>query len=279
MNQRIRGLVLALLAAGMTMVTSCGSMGSASTTKSCGVYTTVAPGDDLLDLPAASYQQYHTFGYGMTPAAVVVGYGVDDGFNNRPQPFTLQVVETATGTVIATRGGEDFWGKASVIDLPVRKSGSYQVKLIINRSVYDTWDFTIAGDAPTDSTNNAAKPPAYAKGQFGISLAAAQEADVFTEYDGAMMTKLNNTAEKEFNEAKESIFAQLPPGKVLLQFDLDQDGQIHDPKILSNTLDDDVGQFFLRVLQDSAPYQPWPAAARSAMGSNLRTMQATLYLD
>ena len=279
MNQRIRECVLVLLAVGMMVLTGCGSMNNPSMAKSCGVYTTVFPEGESLDLPGASYQEYHTFGYGVTPAAVVLGYGFYDGYNNRPQAFTLQVVEAATGTVVATSGGDDFWGKAAVIELPVRKSGSYRVKLIINNSVYDTWDFAIAGDAPADGTNSTAKPSAYAKGQFGISLTAAQSPDVFGEYDGAMMDKLNRSAEKDFNDAKQSIFAQLPPGKVLVQFELDQDGQVHDVKILSNTLDDDVGQFFLRVLQDSAPYKPWPAAARTAMGSNPRMMQATLYLD
>lgn len=261
------------------VLAGCSGMSHASVTKLRGVYTTISPKADSLDLPGASYQQYHTFGYGVTPAAVVIGYGYDDGFNNRPQAFTVQVAEAASGTVIMTRGGEEFEGMASVIDLPIRKSGSYQAKLIINNSVYDTWDFSIAGDAPGDSTNSTAKPPAYAAGQFGISLEAAEGPDVFTQYDDVLLAKLNNTAQKELNEAKESIFAQLPAGKVLVQFELDREGQIHGAKILSNSLDDDVGQFFLRVLQDSAPYEPWPAAARAAMGDNLRTMQATLYLD
>ena len=106
---------------------------SPNVTKERGVYTTMAMEGQNLDLPASGYTSCKTFGPGQTPAAVVVGYGYWEGTYNRPQAFNLEVVEVASGTVILSHSGNALADKAEYINLPIRKSGDYQLKLIIQR--------------------------------------------------------------------------------------------------------------------------------------------------
>jgi hypothetical protein len=251
---------------------------SSSVVKERGVYTTVAMEGENIDLPASGYTSCKTFGPSQTPAAVVVGYGFDDGVNrDRPQEFDLQLIEVTSGTVIHTTSGSAFAGKAAVIDLPIRKSGNYRLKLIINNSVYDTWDFTVNREAPADTASVAAQPPAYAKGMFGTSI--EEIPDAFSQYDDSLMQALNDVIQKESAAANHDIFAQIPPGRVVIQFDLNDTGQISSAKIIENTLNDALGQFFLHALQDGAPYKAWPAATRAAFGTSSRSMKVNFNYD
>jgi len=48
---------------------------------------------------------------------------------------------------------------------------------------------------------------------------------------------------------------------------------------MENTLSVGIGRFFVRALQNNAPYSAWPAAIRAAVGSSTRTVSATFYYD
>src|SRR5208282_4505309 len=133
--------------AGLCAVAGCNTTGggtaSTGTVKERGVYTTlVMPGQNI-DMPGSGYSSSDSFGPGQSPAAVVVGYGFWDGNNNQPQAFDLELDEAATGAVVFKSSGDDYVGKAAVFNLPIRKSGNYHLKLIMNGSVSDAWDFSV----------------------------------------------------------------------------------------------------------------------------------------
>lgn len=223
--------------------------------KERGVYTTLAMEGNNLDLPGSGYSSYKTFGSGQTPAAVVVGYGYWDGTYNHPQQFELQVIESATGTVIFDTSGYEYAGKAAVIDLPIRKSGNYQLKLLANNSLYDTWDFTVdrAGD-PSKTTSNV-----YAKGVFMVGLTTQEKNTNFASYNSYLLNAVIDSVGKTASQADQAIFSQMPAGKVVISFQLDQSGNVSSAQILENTLNDALAQFFLHALQDAAPFKPWSA--------------------
>jgi hypothetical protein len=278
MNWTFWGRASSLLAMLLCGVTGCSSSGNPQVTKERGVYTTTAVEGRPLDMPGGGYQACRTFSHGIMPAAVVTGYGYYDGTYNHPQSFTLQVVEAATGTIIITEDGEAYYGKAAVIDLPVRKSGNYHLKLLMNHSVYDTWDFTVSGDSEGSVASNG-KPPAYATGNFTVSIDPSSLNDAFTQYDETFDMDLVNAAAKEAGNSDRSIFSQIPPGKVVIRFNLDDKGQVHDALINQNTLNEDLGKFFLGALKSGTPYKSWPASARATLGSGTRMMVITYYLD
>ena len=259
------------------------SFGGCSTTssnviKERGVYTTMAMEGQNLDLPASGYTSCKTFGPGQTPAAVVVGYGYWDGTYNRPQAFNLEVVEATSGTVILNCSGNASAGKAEYINLPIRKSGNYRLKLIIKDSIYDTWDFTVNRAIPAAAASAAVPPPVYAKGNFSTSIEGL-ETDAFNQYDDCLLQAFNDAVQKEYANANHDNFAQIPPGRVVVRFDLSEAGQVSSPTIIENTLNDAFGQFFLRTLQNGSPYKPGPAAARAAIGTGSRSVKVTFYYD
>ena len=239
---------------------------------------TMAMEGQNLDLPASGYTSCKTFGPGQTPAAVVVGYGCWDGTYNRPQAFNLEVVEVTSGTVIINRSGNALAGKAEYINLPIRKSGDYQLKLIINDSVYDTWDFTVNREVPAIAASAAVPPSVYAKGNFSTSIEGLETTDAFNQYDDYLLQAFNDAVQKEYANVSHDDFAQVPPGRVIVQFDLSENGQFSSPKIIENTLNETLGQFFLRALNGS-PYKAWPAAARAAIGTGSRSVKVTFYYD
>ncbi len=251
---------------------------SPKVTKDRGVYTTVAMEGQYLDLPASGYTSCKTFGPSQTPAAVVVGYGYWDGTYNRPQAFDLEVVEAASGSVVFNFTGNDFAGKAAVINLPIRKSGDYRLKLIVNNSVYDTWDFTVNREGSA-TASAAVQPPIYAKGYFSTSIEGLQTTDAFYKYDDSLLQAINDAVQKEHAIANHDIFAQVPPGHVVVQFELSETGQVISPKIVGNTLNEALGRFFLKALQNGSPYKAWPAAARAAIGTSSRSVKVTFFYD
>ncbi len=228
-------------------------------------------------MPGSAYSSCKVFDPGQTPAAVVIGYGYLDGGNNHPQSFKLNVVEVVSGTVIDNLNGEAFAGKATVFDLPIRKSGDYRLKLIINNSVYDTWDFTVNRENITGTTSPTPPPLLYAKGYFSASIENIPEA--FTQYDDYLLQALNDAVQKEYAKGNNVDFAQMPPGQVVVQFDLNEVGQVSSQKIIGNTLNETLGNFYLRALLNGSPYKPWPANVRASFGSGSRSIKVAFFYD
>ncbi len=246
-------------AAGCATTTDSDGLGNSRVVKQRGVYTTVAVSGENLDMPGSGYTSCSVFAPGQTPAAVVLGCDVSDLQNpNSSQVFQLQVVETASGAILQDLSGQVFAGKAAVFDLPIRKSGNYRLKLIINGSVYDTWDFTVNRDVAANTGVKAGQSPAYAKGNFSVSVEGIQT-DAFMQYDDVPMMALNDAVQKELNHmAGHDDFIQISSGHVVIQFDLSAAGAASAAKIIENTLSEEFGRFYLRVLQNGAPYKAWP---------------------
>ena len=120
----------------LLVLTGCGALlndggmasGGSGAIKARGVYTTLAMPGQHLDLPASAYLSYRTFAPGQTPAAVVVGYGENDTHVNYGQAYELRLVESASGTVLQTFNSQAYGDMADVVDLPIRKSGKYQLR-------------------------------------------------------------------------------------------------------------------------------------------------------
>ena len=275
----IPGVLLVL--AGLGAFAGCNTTGGgdgevgAGPIKDRGVYTTLAMPGHSFDMPGAGYVSHNTFGPDQKPAAVVVGYGSWISGNNQAEHFDLELAEMATGAVVFKSSGDAYAGRAEVCDLPIRKSGDYQLKLIMNGSVADTWSFSVTRDVAASTLSATGQPPVYAQGNFGASIEAATTTDAFMQYDDTLMQYIMNNVEREYLKADHDDFAQIPPGKVGVRFDLSQTGQVSSLQIMRNDLTDALGQFFLRAVQDGAPYPAWPADARAAFGSGTRSVNIT----
>ena len=246
-----------------------------SAIKTRGVYTTLAVDAHALDLPYSQYTSCKTIGPGQTPAAVITSYGFWDGSNNSSQAFTLQLFETVSGTLLFSQDSNVYYGRVATLALPIRKSGHYQLKLLINDLVADTWDFDVQRDGG-DSTGNAGNAPAaYAQGTFGASLEPEPELDAFSDYDYNLMQTLLNKVQMAAQNADPKIFAQVSPGNVVVEFVLHADGSVETPQIIGYTLNDDLGRFFLQSLTNGAPYKPWPAEARQVLGGDTLKIKVT----
>ena len=88
-------------------------------------------------------------------------------------------------------------------------------------------------------------------------------------------------SKKELNHmAGHDDFIQISSGHVVKQFDLSAAGAAIAAKIIEATrFRRSFGRFYLRVLQNGAPYKAWPAEARAAIGADTRTMKVTFYYD
>jgi hypothetical protein len=245
------------------------------TIKARGVYTTLALQGHPLDLPGPNYLCRRTFGFDETPAAVVTGYGDFVGDVNYPETYELRLIERASGVVLETFNHEVHAGKAAVVALPIRKSGDYRLELIIQGATADIWDFSVKRAASTDAVLDGASPASYAKGEFSAGMENYKLLDEFKEYDSSFLWSLNVAIYHEYKRANPNDFAQMPAGRVVIGFDLNATGQVTSPTILENTLSDAFGEFFLRALQNGAPYKNWPADARAALGTPTRHMKVT----
>ena len=250
---------------------------SSGTIKTRGVYTTLAKPGQELDMSGGEYLQCRSFS-GQAPAAVIMGYGDSDGHVNYGQPYDLQLVESASGTIMETYTGQIYHGKAAIMDLAIRKTGQYRLVLTINGSPADTWDFSVTRNAPADRHPGEAAT-AYAQGDFAVAI-EDEALDAFKSYNDSLIWLLNREIQKELKEHPSlDDFAQMPPGHVLVQFDLKASGQVASPRILENTLSEALGRFFLGVLQNGAPYKSWPAEARAAVGVDSRTLRVNFYYN
>jgi len=267
----VRRLHLALAAlAALYGLSGCAGTGT-NTTKDRGVYTTLVMEGHNLDMPGSGYIICKNFAPGQAPAAVIVGYGYWDGAVNHPEQFELQLIETATGATLLDSSGFEYANKAAVLNLPIRKTGNYQLKLLVNNSVADTWDFSVDRGTPADTASNA-PPPVYAKGIFSCSLEQKGGAE-FADYDNYFLSAVNNAVQKSAGKTDGAIFSQVPAGKVVVTFRLDNTGNVSSPQIVESTLNVALAQFFLQALQDGAPYKPWPA------DQHTREMKLTFYYD
>lgn len=269
-------LLACCLMAGWGAGCSTGS-NSASVVKTRGVYTTLAiTNDSSLYLPGGAYQKVDQFKLGEQPAAVVVGYGLYDGSRMEGQPFNLQLTELPSGRVLDTLSGMAYYDKAATFPLRVRTSGDYQLRLMINDSVYDTWNFTIQRAADPDV---AAAAPAYARGALSARLASDPGTAMlmkFMKYDDLLLQSIMDQVERKRQAADPSLWVQVLPGKTIVQFQLDSQGNIHEPKVLASTLNWNIANFLAEALTSGAPYLAWPAELRSHPP---RVMTCTFYLD
>ena len=274
-------IFLALFAlAGIVFLAGCDTVVNSSVVKTRGIFTTVAAEGQDSDMAASDLVSSTNFGAGQVPEAVVVGYGFPDG---SPQPFELQVVETAGETSVFTSNGNVYAGKVALIDLPIRDTGKYQARLLINDYVQDAWDFTVTRDATSTNLTAApapASPPVMAdtKTDFEVVVSPWGGGDIFSDYDAALSQALT-AALTEARKGSRDLFAEVTPGHVIIRFDMDEKGQVSSPEIIGNTLDDALGQFFLRVLQNGSPYRPWSDATKTVYGDHPRTMKVTFYID
>lgn len=269
--------ILAL--AGCRTTTNETGAATSGTMKLRGVYTTLAGSGPDLDMQGPDYLTRRTFSPGQAAEAVVIGYGDDAVSADYADSFEVRLVESATGTLVQTFKSQQYGGKANIFPLPIRKGGKYRLELFVRGTLADTWDFTVNRDTSADIGAAADQPRPYATGNFSVSFAGLQTLDAFAQYDQRLLWALNNAVEKELNHANQDAFAQMPAGHVTIQFDLGANGEVTTPQIIDNTLSGDIGQFFLRALQNGAPYQAWPASVRTANGSTTRTLSVTFYYD
>jgi hypothetical protein len=157
--------------------------------------------------------------------------------------------------------------------------GNYRVKLILNDAVRDTWDFAVSRDASAADTPGRDAPALYARGIFGVGIEPAATGDAFVDYDNSLSRALLEAVRKETLGSARELFAQVSPGEVIIQFELGSKGTVSSPRILSNSLTNPLGEFFLRALQHGAPYAVWPREALALQGSGTRTMKVTFSCD
>lgn len=244
--------------------------------KNRGVYTVLSLGEPSLDLPAIGYQPRNTFHTGETPAAVIVGYGE----YNRPQLVALDVVELRTGKSIFGHDYYATYGKVVVQPLPMRISGRYQVRLIVNESVSDTCEFTVEGENSATSSSNS--PTDYANSSVSVDLSFPVENEalaqttttnkLLTEYEKRLTYDMYLALFKEINEAKPNPFIQRPPGSTLIRCNLNASGQLTNLNVMENSLGNECSRLILQALMKRSPYSPWPENVRQLFGSDSRTL-------
>jgi hypothetical protein len=250
--------------------------------KNRGIYTTVAQEGQSSDMAASDLPSSTNFTAIQIPEVVITGYGFPDG---TPQPFDLQVVETAGETIVFTNSGSAAAGKVALIELPISYSGKYQARLLINDYVQDAWDFAVKRDATTPRevaapglTNSPASSATDAKNNIEVVVGPWGGGDIFGDYDDDL-NKTLTAAVADARKAHPDVFSEGTPGHVIIRFDMDEKGQVSSPQIIGNTLSDAFGQFFLSVLQTGSPYKPWSTVVKTVYGDHPRTMKVTFYID
>jgi len=241
--------------------------------KSQGVYTALATGEPGLDMTGPQCRPKSTFGPDENVMVVVLGYGD----YNRPQLVRLEAVESSTKWALLSKECYADYGKAIMQPLPIRLSGDYKVRLLMNGTEIDACQFTVtrtnrSGLGLTVNTNSTAT---YAKGIFSVGAASANTSGLFDKYDDKLDYVVLNAITKEAESANVNLFAQRAPGKVVIQCRLDFGGRITEPKILENTLDDECGELFQKALMNRSPYAAWPDDTHQKLGSDYRNLKLT----
>lgn len=112
-----------VMAAFLLLTDGCAST-DPDTVKTRGVYTTLAVEGQSLDLSYSQYVSRKSFGPGQTPAAVVAGYGDEANGINQPQPFTLQLLEAGSGTVLFSKESDVYYGRVATLRSPSAKAAT-----------------------------------------------------------------------------------------------------------------------------------------------------------
>ena len=246
--------------------------------KTQGVYTTIALPNSSLEMSAAEYTQKKSFGPGEMPAAVVLGYG----YNDQQQTITLELIESDTGRSLMSRDYYASAGNAMIQPLPIRLGGNYKLDVLSGGASLDTWQFTVtrtnsSGFLQVDNNNSGA---AYGQGLISIDFDSDSLPDIFAKYDERLIYKMLNAVTKEESSiTNETLFTQRFPGKVVMHCRLDSQGNLSQPKILENTLDDDCAAIFRKALLDRSPYDAWPEDVHQKFGSDSRELTLTVNFD
>jgi hypothetical protein len=245
-----------------------GGGGPTGNMKTQGVYTTLALTNHPFDMPASAYVPRNSFGPDEHAAAVIVGYGEW----NQQQQVRLELIESRTGRTMLSHDDYASYGKALVYRLPIRLTGSYELRLSSGGTPLDNWVFTvtrISGTVPDPAGK-------YAEGVFGVSMDSADLSASFEEYDTKLIHVVNAAVRHAAGSTNADLFAQRFPGSVVIQFRLDSQGRLTDPKVVGNTLDDACAEVFKKALLDRSPYPAWPEDARQALGADYRNISMTI---
>jgi hypothetical protein len=240
--------------------------GGSKNIKPQGVYTTLAAHNNGLDLSGAQYLQKTDFAPGERPAAVVAGYGD----YNQPLSVHLELIELGTGRTLMSKDDYASYGKAMVHSLAIRLSGQYELKLSGGGVALDSCQFTVtrtnqSGMVGVDLAQAEAK---YAEGGFWVGFEDAKMPEISDQYVSRLIYHMLNSVTKEVGSTNRDLFAQRFPGKVVVHCRLDASGQLSDPSIVSNELDDECAAVLAQALLDRSPYDAWPAEARQALGTD-----------
>lgn len=264
---------------GMCGCDTVGTDPGSGSVKTRGVYTTLALQGHSLDMPDTAYLSHTAFGQGQAAAAVVVGYGSFNNGLNQPEAFELELTEAQSGRVVLRTQGGIYAGRAAIQRLPIRKSGDYRLKLLINHTLADTWNFSVTRAPVAEHPAPAGHPSEYAQGAFGISLDPVSVSGPFSEYDRQLIQAILSSVQRQARKEDPDIFAQVEPGQVTARVVQKESGALSEAVIVDNTLTEELGQFFLRALQGRSTYGAWPAAAREVNPSAERTISVIFRYD
>lgn len=262
----LASLLLAFMLSGCD--TPDGGGGPTGNMKTQGVYTTLAQTNHPFDMPASAYVTRNSFGPDEQVAAVVLGYGEP----NQQQLVKLDLIESSTGRTMLSHDDYASYGKALVERLPIRLTGSYELRLSSGGTALDHWTFTVTR---TNGTLPAAPPGAapaakYAEGVFGVSMDSASLSTPFEDYDTKLIHTVNVAIRKAAGSGNADLFAQRFPGSVTVRFRLNFQGRLTDPQVLQNALGDQCAEVFKKALLDRSPYPAWPDDAHQSLGADYR---------
>jgi hypothetical protein len=95
----------------------------------------------------------------------------------------------------------------------------------------------------------------------------------FHDYDSSFQSSIKQSWYAVINDQKLAG----RKGKVILQFNLNYDGQITDMKVLKDTAGIELAQACQKAVLARAPYQHWPEDMIRSVGANYRTIIFTFY--
>jgi outer membrane biosynthesis protein TonB len=99
------------------------------------------------------------------------------------------------------------------------------------------------------------------------------KATAFSAYDADFIAAVQ---QRWYDLLDNSPFAQRS-GKVVLEFNLMENGRITGMKVLENDVGDLLASFCQHAIHDPAPYRKWPGDMRRMIGADLREVTFTFY--